>query len=304
MFIDAICAPYIKRDLYGNGSNNKKATRKQRQCPYRLMNILFSDDFAADFGCIGDTATRAELDSGDARNNRAFWVRVQDAFKDHHPIYDKMQFPEDKNLQPSINPGDNIQPHPSWKKLRGIWRDVNALYKEVLHQFTQSGTNESDFINFCDGKMPAYYLRQHLNLKPGLNETIRAGLPEHSSIDSEKPIPKPPPSSDKTKKAKSKRYDLVENLSDTINHLTYSLQNGGDEDKQMAQKHYKLLVKDNQRKDVKSAMFQYEKVMGMIKSNRKQFSNASGADYAAMLQEDFQNLKKRKRELGSRLGLS
>ena len=62
----------------------------------------------------------------------------------------------------------------------------------------------------------------------------------------------------------------------------------------MAQKCYELLVKDDKRKDVKSEMFQYEKVMGLIQTNRKQFSNASGADYAAMLQEDFQNLKKRR----------
>ena len=153
--------------------------------------------------------------------------------------------------------------------------------------------------------MPAYYLRQHLNLKPGLNETVRAGLPEHSSIDSEKPLPIPPSSSDLPKKAKARRHDLIDNLSDTINHLTYSLKNGGDEDQQMAQKRYDLLVKDDKRKDVKSAMFQYEKVMGLIQTNRQQLSNAGGdADYAAMLQEDFENLKKRKRELGSRLGLS
>ena len=52
-------------------------------------------------------------------------------------------------------------------------------------------------------------------------------------------------------------------------------------------------------------MFQYEKVMRLIQTNRNHLSNASDADYyVAMLQEDFQSLKKRKRELGSRLGLS
>ena len=84
--IDAISEAYINRDLYGDGSNT--STRKQRQCPYRLLNILFSDEFAGDFSGVGDTPTRAELDSGDARNNRGFWIRVQAALKEPHPIYD------------------------------------------------------------------------------------------------------------------------------------------------------------------------------------------------------------------------
>ena len=51
-------------------------------------------------------------------------------------------------------------------------------------------------------------------------------------------------------------------------------------------------------------MFQYEKVVGMIESNRNQLGKANDPDYVAMLQEDLQNLKNRKRELGTKLGLS
>ena len=40
------------------------ATRKQIQCPFRLLNILFSDEFAADFADLGNIATRQLLDSG------------------------------------------------------------------------------------------------------------------------------------------------------------------------------------------------------------------------------------------------
>ena len=74
----------------------------------------------------------------------------------------------------------------------------------------------------------------------------------------------------------------------------------------MTQMRYKLLLKDDEeRKDVKATIFQYEKVMGMIvATNRNQLGTANDPDYVAMLQEDFQNLKKRKRELGTKLGLS
>ena len=72
----------------------------------------------------------------------------------------------------------------------------------------------------------------------------------------------------------------------------------------MSQKCYEELVKDDERKDVKSTMFQDdEKIMGMIESsNRNQLGKACDPDYVAMLQKDFQNSKKRRRELGSKLG--
>ena len=183
------------------------------------------------------------------------------------------------------------------------------MYKAVLYCFKKSGTHESDFIKFCDGKLVACYLRQHLKLKLGRNETVRASLPEHCLIESDKPVPcKPPPvppssTSSSSKKPKSNNHNFMENISDTITNLTYLLQHGGEEEKDLSQKRYELLLKDDERKDVKSTMFQYEEVMGLMQTNRNQLSNASDADYVAMLQKDFQNLKKRKRDLGSKLGL-
>ena len=56
--------------------------------------------------------------------------------------------------------------------------------------FTRLGTLESKFAGYCYGKMPVYYRRQHLRLlNSQLNEAVRAGLPEHCSIESEKPVP-------------------------------------------------------------------------------------------------------------------
>ena len=41
--------------------------------------------------------------------------------------------------------------------------------------------------------------------------------------------------------------------------------------------------------------------MGMIVANRNQLGKANDPEYVAILQEDFQTLKKRKRELGTKL---
>ena len=130
-------------------------------------------------------------------------------------------------MSPPINPGENVQSH-GWKKLRHLWRDVNSLYKEVLFNYTKSGNHESEFVNFCDGKMIAYYLRLFLDQKPGLNESVRAGLPEECQIESEKPIPSS--NSSNISKGNKKRH-FMENISESIGDLTRSLANSGEEEK-------------------------------------------------------------------------
>jgi hypothetical protein len=51
-----------------------KNTKKDTQCPYRLLNVLFSDEFAEDFGSLGNVADRVALDSGKAANDEALWL--------------------------------------------------------------------------------------------------------------------------------------------------------------------------------------------------------------------------------------
>jgi len=44
-------------------------TRKEPQCPYRLLNILFSDMFSEGLAQLGNVANWFELDAGKASNN-------------------------------------------------------------------------------------------------------------------------------------------------------------------------------------------------------------------------------------------
>ena len=72
----------------------------------------------------------------------------------------------------------------------------------------------------------------------------------------------------------------------------------------MSEKRFTLMKKDDERKDMKAAMFQYEKIMSLIVLNREQLKTTTDPDYIEMLDDDFHNLKKRKREVGSKLGLT
>ena len=49
--------------------------------------------------------------------------------------------------------------------------------------------NESEFYNFCNGKLDVYYLRKHLGLRPNLNAFVEADLPSECALASDKALP-------------------------------------------------------------------------------------------------------------------
>ena len=159
-------------------------TRKEPQCPFRLLNILFSDKFAEGFSQLGNVASRSELDSGKVANNQLFWEGVQEAFQGQDPTIDNLRFDDDEVLQ-ELHYIDftKIVPH-DWKKLRSIWKQINSHYKESLGRFTQSGTHSSNFFDFCEGRLETYYLRRHLEARPDLTGTVVADLPEEVFMES------------------------------------------------------------------------------------------------------------------------
>jgi hypothetical protein len=63
---------------------------------------------------------------------------------------------------------------------------VNAEYNAAVTRFTLSGTNESNFFDFCHGKLESYYLRLYLQLKPNLNDTVQADLPAECAMSSDR----------------------------------------------------------------------------------------------------------------------
>jgi len=96
-----------------------------------------------------------------------------------------MRFLDDEIFasQDHIDPG-NIVPH-DWKKLQLIWKGINKEYKAALSQFTVSGTHNSNFCSFCNGKLDVYYLKKNLELHPQLNDMVEADLPTECALSSD-----------------------------------------------------------------------------------------------------------------------
>ena len=124
------------------------------------------------------------MDEGVAGNDKYFWAQVQEAFVRPNPLFDTLKFQDDDVFSGSeIDPGSIVQ-H-DWKKLRVIWKAVNADYKAALSRYTTSGTHESNFYTFCVGKKEVYYLKKHLEQRPELNGMVEAALPREVALSSD-----------------------------------------------------------------------------------------------------------------------
>ncbi len=127
-------------------------------------------------------ASRSLLDTGKAANDQLFWEKVLAAFIKQDDNYDVIRFQEDNVFAAGFNVNTSAIVLHDWKKLRSIWKAVNVEYKAALTRFTQSGTHDSSFTNFCNRKPDFYYLRKYLELRPNLNNTVEADLPEDCAI--------------------------------------------------------------------------------------------------------------------------
>ena len=80
---------------------------------------------------------------------------------------DRLHFADDEvfcDREIAINPSVIVK-H-DWKKLRSMWKTVNADYKAALTRFTLSGNHDSNFFSFCNGKLESSFLRLHLERRP------------------------------------------------------------------------------------------------------------------------------------------
>ena len=188
--------------------DKEKSNRKQIQCPFRLMNVIFSDDFIEDFTKLGDASSRQQLDAGKAGKQQHFWERLSVAFAEPMDAYGRLYFLDDDVMAENdhINPSKIVR-H-DWKKLRSMWKSINADYKAALTRFTQSGTHDHNFYAFCNGKLETYYLRKYLDMRPHVNATVEALLPEECALSSDGTVSVLTNSSGK--KAKRGNNDIAE----------------------------------------------------------------------------------------------
>ena len=316
--VEKIVSVYKLKERYGRLNDDadpfRTPTRKEPQCPYRLLNVLFSDMFSEGLAQLGNAAARFELDSGKASNNQLFWEGVQEAFTSPSELIDNLHFDDDVlsklhhiNLKRII--------HHDWKKLRVMWRNLNSEYKAALGRYTMSGNHSSNFFDFCNGRRDVYYLRKHLETKPNLNATVAADLPEEVSISSSgRPASRlsstsflSTSSTATTTKRKGEKSEVI----DLIRDMQADRDNKKTKDAHWREQEHLRLEKEEERRDRDDARKEEEHLYGQwerARLNIQQLSAALSMETNEMLRQDIQSdifaLLNRKKMLAEKLNLN
>ncbi|ETI47812.1 hypothetical protein F443_08086 [Phytophthora nicotianae P1569] len=157
--------------------------RKKKHCPIRLLNVLFSDQFAGRLGASDDAATREQLDAGEVNAKTKFWQDVGDEFWNNTSDFnnicdDAASNPRFATIDPSV-----IVQHDS-AKLFELWKMINRSYVKANSKFYVSGQNSDDFFAYCEGNLGALYLRICTKIKPELAAFVYGGMCADDEIDS------------------------------------------------------------------------------------------------------------------------
>jgi len=185
--LENLVSIYKLKEWYGRLNDDSDAfltpTRKEPQCHYRLLKILFSDMFCEGLAQLGNVTDRFDLDTGKASNNQLFWEGVQEAFTSPSELIDNLHFDDEVLGELHHINFKRIVFH-DWRKLCMMWKNLNGEYKAALSRYMMTGNHLSKFFDLCYGQRDICYLRMHLEAKPNLNATVAADLPEEVYIDS------------------------------------------------------------------------------------------------------------------------
>ena len=275
--------------------------RKTIHCGFRLLNIVFSDQFVERFARLGNVASRAELDTGKAANDELFWCDVQACFVDTEANdVGQLQFDDELFTDRSIDP--SIVTEHDWKKLRSIWKKLNSGYKLALSKYTTSGQHEDEFYSFCNGQLDVFYLRKHLQLKPDVNGFVEADLPEDAFKNS----------SDRTSScsSKSRKRKQQSEIADAICEYTSSSMQV-----ELAKEKLRLMTKcdereqqkeqreheKEQRERVRDIERRWKETRDMIRDLRREIKEEKDDIAKAELEGDLQDLQAQKARLKSLL---
>jgi len=148
----------------GGGVVVQNCTMTGGNCRLRVLNVIFADKNYQYFLDTGKAASKDSLTSGMAGYSQHFWADAQNEYMvEMCAEYDDLQF--NHIAFNGMNPGENVRAHP-WKKLQTIFKEARTRYNNVMRNFTQSGTHDSDFWAFCHGQSDAMYLRCWLERRP------------------------------------------------------------------------------------------------------------------------------------------
>lgn len=128
----------------------------------RLLNVLFSDNFVQRLESLGDRKSRAELDSGGAGRDEAFWRDVATDFGDvtnnSYGLLNVQDLEGRKAFEgQKVDPARNIRPL-AWDDHRRMYDLITKDYKKKHERYKTSGNHNPNFLDYTRTRLDTYYL--------------------------------------------------------------------------------------------------------------------------------------------------
>jgi hypothetical protein len=158
------------------------------------LNVLFDDDFVELFQQTGATKSCKVLDSQNGSSKVTFWDRVAEAYNNPENIwFDKKLFDPLNKKVAGIIP--KVFVNHRAMKLQFMWKKLNKKYNEARQKYQRSGNHdpnyasvipeeESDDFKTILTMPPFFYLRKHVESRPGLNELVVCVLDDSIALES------------------------------------------------------------------------------------------------------------------------
>lgn len=282
------------------------ASETSIHCRFRLLNVLFSDEFAESFGSLGNTLTRQELDAAAKRDDR-FWQSVLPRYLDADAIdVGKLQFSHAAFDHEGVDPS-HIVPH-AWTKLRSIYHETRSHYKVALDRSTSTGAHSNEFFDYCNGRIDCLYLSLHIKARPNLSDAVDAVLPEETFMDSESQSPdrlesdSASSSGTPAKKRKTSGVMMAEALNDFVAYTAKtdtSQQRAAFYEARDARETARA-EREQQHHEQQSALMrlqEWERLSDRIRTMQRELKSEQDADIRADLANDIALLCERKRKI-------
>ncbi|TMW58504.1 hypothetical protein Poli38472_010063 [Pythium oligandrum] len=133
---------------------------RTESCIFRLLNVLFSDEFSKRFARTGDHISRADRARGRNPHGR-FWNDVAVAYR--LPRHDCQTLIKTHVMFDGIDV-TYIVPHSSLT-LQKIWERANDDYIAACASFQHDDAHDDDFVRYVAGKAPSLYLHYWLKAR-------------------------------------------------------------------------------------------------------------------------------------------
>jgi hypothetical protein len=159
--------------------NDKKTLLQASK--FRLLNVLFSEDYISEVVIMNHTKHKDELDKRKSGRNERLWSSISEAYNDteNDDEFGEFAFIDDEQIGEFVSMFDlSKYMQLDWVKATHWFKEMVSDYDAAMILFTKSGNHSPDFYGYCKSKPATYYYRLDILSKPNSHKSFGVVLSE------------------------------------------------------------------------------------------------------------------------------